>query len=109
MFSEWYHDGMGSKIHSPLYSTTRWRRLRRKHLKMVKTRSGWQPTAFCVDCERAGVRTVANTLDHVESHEHDEALFWDESNLQPLCKPCHGAKSMMERHNLTYPDLSGVG
>jgi 5-methylcytosine-specific restriction protein A len=27
--------------------------------------------------------------DHTLAHKGDEALFWDEGNLQCLCKPCH--------------------
>ncbi|MFG1256325.1 HNH endonuclease signature motif containing protein [Xanthobacter flavus] len=36
--------------------------------------------------------------DHVRPHRGDPALFWDEGNLQTLCKPCHdGAKQSAER------------
>ncbi|WCK25574.1 HNH endonuclease signature motif containing protein [Agrobacterium pusense] len=30
-----------------------------------------------------------SAVDHIKSHNGDEALFWDEDNLQLLCKPCH--------------------
>lgn len=27
--------------------------------------------------------------DHIRPHRGDEAMFWNEDNLQTLCKPCH--------------------
>jgi 5-methylcytosine-specific restriction protein A len=27
--------------------------------------------------------------DHIEPHRGDDRLFWDENNLQTLCKGCH--------------------
>jgi 5-methylcytosine-specific restriction endonuclease McrA len=47
----------------------------------------------CVRCQRA-----ATVVDHVKAHRGDQALFWDSSNWQPLCAPCHnGAKQREER------------
>ena len=40
-----------------------------------------------------GVVTPAAVVDHVLPHRGDWSLFWDESNWQPLCKPCHDAKT----------------
>ena len=40
-----------------------------------------------------GVTVAANVVDHIKPHRGDEKLFWDASNLQPLCKPCHDAKT----------------
>ena len=40
---------------------------------------------------------LASVLDHVVPHGGDVALFWDETNWQPLCKPCHdGEKQRQE-------------
>lgn len=71
---------------------------------MTKVAGKWYSTVLCVWCG-----DTANTVDHIVSHGGDDSLFWDESNLQPLCARCHGAKSMHERFGITYPDLSDVG
>lgn len=34
--------------------------------------------------------------DHVKPHRGDERLFWDEANLQTLCKPCHDRDKQRE-------------
>ena len=38
-------------------------------------------------CIRCG--EPATVVDHVIPHRGDTALFWQRSNWQPLCKPCH--------------------
>jgi len=36
--------------------------------------------------------------DHIIAHKGNEALFWDEGNLQCLCRNCHDTtKKRMER------------
>ncbi|WP_272848221.1 HNH endonuclease [Paracoccus saliphilus] len=32
---------------------------------------------------------TATVVDHITPHKGDKALFWNHSNWQPLCKPCH--------------------
>ena len=83
--------------------------MRRSVLKMKRVKGEWRASAFCVWCARVGRVTVASVADHIVSHRGDEALFWDESNLQPMCAKCHGVKSMHERHGIKYPDLTGIG
>ena len=39
---------------------------------------------------------AATVVDHVVPHRGDKALFWDSSNWQPLCKPCHDRKTATE-------------
>jgi 5-methylcytosine-specific restriction endonuclease McrA len=65
------------------YNTARWRALR----LVVFARDLYT-------CQRPGCSfTSANTsqlvADHREPHHGDEQLFWDQDNLQTLCKPCH--------------------
>jgi len=43
------------------------------------------------DCHR-----VAALVDHIIPHRGNEALFWKYSNLQPMCKQCHDAKTAKE-------------
>lgn len=59
---------------------------------------------LCVFCERAGRVTEATVVDHRIPHRGDQALFWDRSNWQGLCAPCHsGLKQREER------GINGIG
>lgn len=51
---------------------------------------------LCVYCQREGRLTAATVVDHVKPHKGDRVLFWDESNWQPLCKPCHDSVKARE-------------
>jgi len=48
-----------------------------------------QRNSLCAICLDAGVLVPATVVDHVVAHKGNEALFWSESNLRPLCKACH--------------------
>jgi 5-methylcytosine-specific restriction protein A len=65
----------------PWYRTARWWRLRRK----VFLRDLFQ----CKHCGRLEGDTSLLVCDHIKPHRGDEHLFWDEANLQTLCKRCH--------------------
>jgi 5-methylcytosine-specific restriction endonuclease McrA len=53
---------------------------------------------LCAYCARDGALVPASVVDHIIPHRGDKVLFWDESNWQSLCKPCHdSAKAMEER------------
>ena len=62
----------------------RWRRARARFL-------GAHP--LCAQCQREGRVTAATVVDHKVPHRADAALFWDESNWQPLCGRCHDRKT----------------
>lgn len=68
-----------------LYRTgsTKWRRLRRRVL---------DTEPLCRLCARAGRITAANEVDHIDGDAYNNAT----DNLQPLCKPCHSAKTARE-------------
>lgn len=51
---------------------------------------------LCVHCTDKGRLTPANTVDHVIAHKGDKKLFWDSSNWQALCAPCHSIKTAKE-------------
>ena len=51
---------------------------------------------LCVHCEAAGKITVATDLDHITPHKGNMQVFWDSSNWQGLCKPCHSKKTAGE-------------
>ena len=57
---------------------------------------------LCVECYKKGVYVKATVVDHVVAHRGDQMLFWDESNWQALCKPCHDRKTRSEDSNPTY-------
>ena len=65
----------------------RWRRARKMFLA---------EHPLCAECEKNGRLTAATVVDHIIPHKGDQALFWDESNWQPLCKRCHDRKTVRE-------------
>jgi len=65
----------------------RWRKVRMMFLRQHP---------LCVECQKAGRLTPATVVDHIIPHKGDMVLFWDESNWQALCKPCHDRKTAKE-------------
>ncbi|MNV39890.1 hypothetical protein D3C71_1314830 [compost metagenome] len=65
------------------YKKARWQKLRMEVLKRD------QFTCQMVGCGRIDANTSRLVADHKTPHRGDERLFWDEQNLQCLCKPCH--------------------
>lgn len=80
-----------AQAYSALYKTGRWRKLR--WAMLVRDRF------TCRMCGRVMHDTSQLVADHIKEHKGDEALFWDEDNIQTLCKtPCHDSlKQSMER------------
>ena len=64
-----------------LYGTAAWQRLRWS----VLVRDAFT----CRMCSRTEAKTSQLVADHIRPHRGDVALFWDDANLQCLCKPCH--------------------
>ncbi len=62
------------------YSDREWWKLRSQRLKA-------EP--WCRFCRQAGVMTAAEIVDHIRPHRGDRRLFFDTTNLQSLCRPCH--------------------
>lgn len=72
-----------------LYGTSRWQRMRLRHLKA---------NPLCVFCLAENIVTPAKVADHIRPHKGDEALFWDEANLQSLCTRHHNStKQSLEK------------
>ncbi|MBN9035473.1 MAG: HNH endonuclease [Rhizobiales bacterium] len=63
------------------YKTARWQALRWRVLV--------RDLFTCRMCKRIEADTSRLVADHVAPHRGDERLFWDETNLQCLCKDCH--------------------
>ena len=82
-----------------LYTDPRWLRLRANFLTH---------NPLCCICDRFGLPAAADEVDHVQPHRGDLGLFFDRSNLQALCKPCHSRKTADEvraaRDNADPPD-----
>jgi 5-methylcytosine-specific restriction endonuclease McrA len=51
---------------------------------------------LCIYCLKQDKLTPTQEVDHIVPHLGDKDLFWDEKNLQALCKPCHSAKTARE-------------
>jgi 5-methylcytosine-specific restriction protein A len=51
---------------------------------------------LCVECQHEGHIGAATEVDHRIPHKGDQALFWDESNFQPLCHSHHSKKTARE-------------
>ncbi|MEM4988818.1 HNH endonuclease signature motif containing protein [Collimonas sp. H4R21] len=84
-----------------LYNTKRWYRLRWHQLN---------DHPLCAMHQALGQVVEATVADHITPHRGDEALFFDEENLQSLCKPCHdGAKQQLEKSGtLRGCDVNGL-
>ena len=67
-----------------LIDTRRWRTARKRHLAR---------SPLCVKCLAAGQSVAATEVDHIRPHKGDPVLFWDPTNWQSLCKPCHSKKT----------------
>ena len=76
-----------NKSNSHIYKSRQWRKLR----EMVLHK---QP--ICVHCERKGIYTTANTIDHIQSINKGGAI-WSMDNLQALCSSCHNKKSARDK------------
>lgn len=89
-----------SKPGHPLYATSQWKGkkgLRLKHLSK-------QP--FCVACREEGKTFIESIpdvaiVDHIRPHRGRPELFFDEDNLQTMCKSHHSKK--------TIQDMGGYG
>lgn len=51
---------------------------------------------LCASCSTDAVPVMATVVDHIIPHKGDRALFWQRSNWQGLCKPCHDRKTARE-------------
>lgn len=51
---------------------------------------------LCLHCQSKGRVVVATDVDHITPHKGDMTVFWDRSNWQALCAPCHSAKTAAE-------------
>ena len=64
-----------------------WRKASRRFL---------QENPLCVHCRQAGKIRASEVTDHIVPHKGGMAAFWDRTNWQALCKPCHDRKTAKE-------------
>jgi 5-methylcytosine-specific restriction endonuclease McrA len=72
------------------YKTARWQRLRQQ----VFLRDHF--TCQMPGCGRLEGNTSRLVADHKQPHRGDERLFWNEANVQTLCKRCHDEKKQKD-------------
>lgn len=72
------------------YKTARWQALRYAVLTRDLFTCQWP------GCGRVEADTSRLVADHRRAHRGDEKLFWDERNLQTLCKPCHDSRKQRQ-------------
>lgn len=72
----------------PNYDVRRWYRTPR--WKALRTRILREQAYRCADCKQV---VAALEIDHIAKHEGDPARFWDRTNVQALCRPCHSRKT----------------
>lgn len=64
---------------------------------------------LCRLCEEQGKVTPATVVDHIIPHKGDQALFWDTTNWQSLCKTCHDTKTAREDGAFGRGKVDGQG
>lgn len=65
---------------------------------------------LCAMHLKSGQVVASVIVDHIVPHRGDQTLFWDTSNWQALCKPCHdGHKQRLEKSGKEIGcDTSGI-
>ena len=66
-----------------LYNSKAWKAMRKTHLRQHP---------YCKICETVHELEV----DHIKDHKGDPVLFFNQNNLQTLCKVHHSQKTMRE-------------
>ena len=78
-----------------LYKTARW-------LRLVEHQRRVEP--FCRFCKANGVITAMEVADHIVPHRNDLTLFWDNNNVQSLCRTHHASDKQREEVGSTVID-----
>jgi len=76
-------------MNAALYRSAAWKTLRAHVLED-------HPLCMAENCDRRAI-----IVDHIRPHGGDNELFFDERNLQALCKHCHDSKThTVEGHGI---------
>lgn len=82
-----------SQAYRKWYKTARWQKLRMS----VLVRDLF--TCKMAGCGKIEGDTSKLVCDHKKPHRGREALFWDERNLQCICKDCHDRIKQQEEQS----------
>ena len=65
--------------------------------RWLRAREAWLNVhPLCECCKAEGRVTSGVVVDHIIPHKGDMILFWDRTNWQTLCIPCHNTKTARE-------------
>lgn len=64
---------------------------------------------LCVFHKKRNQVVAATVVDHVIPHRGDLDLFWDKTNWQALCKPCHDSYKQAIERSGKVPGCSSSG
>ena len=78
------------------------RKARLRQQMAAESKQFLQSHPLCAVCMKQGRYTKTTVVDHIIPHRGDPKLFWDRSNWQSLCKPCHDKKTLTEDINPVY-------
>ncbi len=67
-------------LYRVLYKSRAWQDGRREFLELHP---------LCQPCEQQRRTALATVVNHRIPHRGDAVLFWDRTNWQAVCKPCH--------------------
>lgn len=82
------------------YSSSRWLKMRAKHLAA---------NPICVMCAQSNLKTLATVCDHKVSPKGNEAMFFDESNVQSLCVDHHNSSKQQVEKRGYLKDIDASG
>lgn len=74
----------------------------RKSWKVLRTNQ-LRKEPCCRACDNNHIITVATEVDHIIPHKGVVSRFFDELNLQSLCKSCHSRKTTIENNPHAKP------
>lgn len=88
-------------IERRLYDSVAWRKAAKAFLAK---------NPLCVICLARGRHEPARIVDHIKPHGGDTGLFWDRTNWQALCAPCHSRHKQIQEHRGHRPgcDINGI-
>lgn len=84
-------DGKYVRDHDcPYYNTARWH-------KLAKEFRSRPENCLCAECKKKGIIQEAEVVDHIVPWPICKDYFFDESNLQGLCRKCNHDKGQRDK------------
>lgn len=57
---------------------------------------------LCERCHKRGTVEAASVVNHRRPHHGDAVLFWDRTNWEATCQPCHDSTIQSEEWRMAY-------